>query len=335
MATIKAGIIGAGGIARVAHIPAYEGHPDVNLTAVADIDEDTRQDAVESFSIPAQFESGTEMIESGQIDIVSVCTPPHTHQEFVEAAAENGVHVYCEKPLSNTVESARRMAEIAEREGIITQVGYALRFVGNFQRVGKLVHSDVLGDITNMTINFYGPPPASPWFYDREMSGGGAMMDKLPHLFDFLLYLFEEPLEVVDATIREGKFDSVEHGAAVSLEAGEVPIEISIGWNPSHSTKEISLIADHGAVTFGLQSLRGEVRDTDIRAKYGKNPTTKLSSLFANWIGTSKDNFHTARVHDFVDHVVDGDPETSAPLSRGVEIMELIDSVYNKEEVVA
>jgi predicted dehydrogenase len=94
-------IIGFGNIALRGHVPAYRHElvcRDVEITGVLDVVEQNRSRVAEVLP-GAKFYSDLEMLFSReQLDFVDICTPPHTHAEYIRAAAARGLHILCEKP---------------------------------------------------------------------------------------------------------------------------------------------------------------------------------------------------------------------------------------------
>jgi predicted dehydrogenase len=124
---VRAGVIGAGHLgyhhARIYH--ALEG---VELVAVADVDPARREKAAADFGVPAVASPG-ELLRMG-VDAVSVVVPTVLHEEVTLECLEAGAHVLVEKPMAPTVQAAQRMAQVAESEGRILQVGHIERFNG-------------------------------------------------------------------------------------------------------------------------------------------------------------------------------------------------------------
>ena len=92
--SFRAGIIGCGGIA-AEHIAAYQQN-NVEITALTDISKDALENAAEKAKGAKLFDDYKAMLDSGLVDVVSICTPPVAHEEAAVAALERGIHVLCE-----------------------------------------------------------------------------------------------------------------------------------------------------------------------------------------------------------------------------------------------
>ena len=327
MSRIAVGVVGTGGIARESHLPAYADDDRVKLLAVADLSEEARESAAADYDVPNAYASGEEMLEREPLDAVSICTPPSSHAALFRAAAERGIHVYCEKPVAPDVETAREMAALAADNDVITQMGYAFRYSDNYERVRKMVQSGLLGDVLRIDTHHVGPPPSSGWYYDPELSGGGVLCDKLPHDLDFQLSLFETRPEVVRSRVARLDTRRVEDYAEVELAFGSTRSSVTVGWNASGGLKRNVLVGTEGTLRFDPVTLKGSVRGQNVSFKCGDPPTVKIGPLFEQWFGTEV-TLGTERITDFVDHVAAGDRNTSAPIGRGVELTEIRAEIY-------
>lgn len=111
---LRLGIIGLGAVTRHIHLPAYSTLRDlVTVVGGCDIDAGAREAARNRLGIPAVFETADELIQATRPDIVSVCTPPALHCEGTLAALKAGCHVFCEKPLADSLEAADLMIDAA------------------------------------------------------------------------------------------------------------------------------------------------------------------------------------------------------------------------------
>ena len=102
----RVGLIGAGSIARGAHLPGFLANSDVQVVAVADPVEGRATELANEASIELAFTDFRELLNREDIDAVSIATPPVAHAETTIAALEAGKHVFCEKPMAmNSVEA--------------------------------------------------------------------------------------------------------------------------------------------------------------------------------------------------------------------------------------
>lgn len=120
--TPSLGLIGLGAVVRNIHMPAYLGQSgQVRVIAGCDPDSSVREHAKKTWGLQV-FEDPRQMIEASKPDIVSVCTPPWMHLEHVLLALERGCHVFCEKPLADTLADADEIVRATEKAGRVAAV---------------------------------------------------------------------------------------------------------------------------------------------------------------------------------------------------------------------
>jgi predicted dehydrogenase len=330
MTRLAVGVVGAGWMATDYHVPAFTSHPRTRVVAFAERDDGRRAAVEEDLSVPG-YGDITSMLSAQDIDIVSICTPPSTHESIFVAAVEAGCHVLCEKPLALSAESASRMAAAAAAADVVTQVGYLHRYYRNYQRAMEILSNDLLGDLVEITISHHSAPPSQGWYYDPTLSGGGVARDLFPHSLDVLFELFDDPPEVTDAGVRYIRDRAVEDAARVSLDFDGVPADLSATWTQTEGVSRVLVIGTEGWLELDSETLQGDVHGRAFEFQRGSLPMADIG--IATLFPASDEDAHTARIHDFADHAAAGDPDTSAPVDRGVAVAEIIDTVYERSGV--
>ena len=138
-----------------------------------------------------------EVLERDDIDVVDIVTPGDTHAEIAIAALEAGKHVLCEKPLANTVDEARRMAEAAaaaKANGVLAMVGFTYRRVPAATFARDLVARGALGDIRQVRAQYLqdwlidAEAPLT-WRLKKDQAGSGALGDIGAHAIDMAQFI--------------------------------------------------------------------------------------------------------------------------------------------------
>lgn len=121
-----------------------------NIVALCDVDSNYLGRAKGQFKDARTYADFREMIdtEAEKIDAVVVGTTDHCHAPATIRAIRKGLHVYCEKPLTHTVEEARIIAEAAKEHGVATQLGTQIHAGTNYRRVTEIIQSGAIGDVT-------------------------------------------------------------------------------------------------------------------------------------------------------------------------------------------
>jgi predicted dehydrogenase len=107
---LRVAVIGLGAVTRNIHLPAYKTLADkIEIVAGCDVDAAARRTAKEKFGLPEVFDEPAKMLAETSPDVVAICTPPSLHVEQSLLALERGCHVFCEKPLAESLTEADRL----------------------------------------------------------------------------------------------------------------------------------------------------------------------------------------------------------------------------------
>jgi len=179
--TLRIGIVGAGNMAGV-HADGWEATPD-RIVSVFDPDRDRAVDLASKHGtvVADDFASLAAMV-----DVVDICTPTHTHGEYVAAAASAGVDIVCEKPLARTAPDAFAAVAACAEAGVELLVGHVVRFFPEYATARDLVAAGDIGDVAVLRLDrsTYLPAGASSWFSDPVKSGG-VVHDLMIHDVDY------------------------------------------------------------------------------------------------------------------------------------------------------
>lgn len=208
MKKLKVGIIGTGGIANIAHIPNYlKLNELVEITAVCDVNKEKAQVCADQYGIVNVYNDYDQMFDEQELDAVSVCTPNKFHARIVIAALKAGCHVICEKPPATSVQEAKEMTATARRVKKFLTFGFHYRHSSEVDTLKRYITNNELGNIyaaRSQAIRRRGIPG---WgvFTNKELQGGGALIDIGVHMLDTTLYLmgYPEPEVVLGITYQK------------------------------------------------------------------------------------------------------------------------------------
>ena len=195
------GIIGAGSIAQLAHIPGYQAVADqCEIVAAADVSEDALTAAQRDFGIPHLFGDYHELLQLDEVDAVSVCASNPIHHPATLAALAAGKHVFCEKPLALNAADAREMVDAAQAADRILAVDFQSRFIPQAVALRECIRRGDLGEVYFVRAAWNrrrGLPPRSKGaFHSKALNGGGALIDVGVHVLDTALWLMGGPSPV-------------------------------------------------------------------------------------------------------------------------------------------
>ena len=153
-----------------------------NVAALCDVDSGMLEQRGAQFPKAAKYTDFRKMIEREKLDGVVVATPDHWHAYISVWAMKHGLHVYCQKPLTQTIHESRVMARVASETKAITQMGTASTSEANVLRQVELIQSGALGEIVEVHVST--DRPVWPQGYDRPQG-----QDPVPSRFDWDMWL--------------------------------------------------------------------------------------------------------------------------------------------------
>lgn len=249
---VQLGMVGAGAIAQ-SYGQALTGCEEARLVAVADVRAEAARALAEGCGCRSY--SGYEaMAEAESLDAVVVCTPPVSHPEISIYFLERGAHVLCEKPLSVSVDGAKRMIDAAKRSGAKLTMASKFRYVDDVTRAKSIVMSGILGQIVLFENAFTSRVDMTTrWNSDPTISGGGVLIDNGTHSVDLMRY-FLGPLSEVQ--VVEGKRVqglSVEDTVRIFVRSvGGVVGNIDLSWSIDKELDHyLKIYGSHGTVSVG------------------------------------------------------------------------------------
>lgn len=199
MKELRLGIIGAGLNGETHAVMLHQiatAWPDrVHLTAVADIDPARTQRMREQYGFRNVFASADELLRSGEANAVFICTPTKFHHDSVILAAQQGLHIFCEKPLAMSYSEGRAMVEAVEAAGVRAQIGLVLRFSPVYTVMRDLLAQPDAADPMAIVFRDDQCFPTrglhhTSWRNDRDLTAGGTLIEHGVHDLDLLVWMF-------------------------------------------------------------------------------------------------------------------------------------------------
>jgi len=195
MEKLKIAVIGAGNIARNAHLPVYAERDDVEVVAICDWNLERAQEIADRFGVAHAYATIEETLEKHpEIEAVDICVWNRSHMPVAVAAAKAGKHILCEKPMAWSVEHAEAMKKAVNEAGVVFMVAVMTRYSNESVILREEIENGVLGDIYYAKTGYMrrrGTPIG--WFTDTEKSGGGPVIDIGIHCIDRTWFLMGCP----------------------------------------------------------------------------------------------------------------------------------------------
>lgn len=185
-------VIGCGAIGRV-HARAISSLDEAKLVAVCDLHEDSARALATNFQCKYHTDY-RRMLDTEEIDLVSVCTPSGARLDICEAASSRKVNILVEKPLDITIERCRRIVNMCEEAGVKLGTVFQLRFSPTFQRLKQAVSKGkfgklILGNAQTICFRSQAYYDSGGWRGTLAYDGGGALMNQGIHSVDVLRWL--------------------------------------------------------------------------------------------------------------------------------------------------
>jgi predicted dehydrogenase len=207
----------------------------------------------EKYNIPDSniynYETYDQIADNDDIDIIYVVLPNSMHAEYTIRAAEAGKHVISEKPMATSVTDAQAMVDACNKAGVKLSIGYRLHFEPHHEEVMHIGQNEPYGPVTDINNGFAFPlTDPNRWRIDKELAGGGPLMDVGIYAVQAALYTMgERPLSVTAETPKKTKpefFDEVEETIKWTFEfpggvkaTGESSYAQSYNYHHANTTK--------------------------------------------------------------------------------------------------
>ena len=257
---VRIGLVGAGAIAQLAHLPVLSKIKGARLVAIADNDLAKASALAERMNVPQVFTDIEELLELDQVDAVVIATPNHLHEPHVLRALKSKVDVLCERPLSLTSRGVERILGAAKQADRKVVVGNNHRFRSDVQQMYRFLQGGELGRLIGVRSGQYQINSATTgWRRRPAEAGGGAFFEHGYPLLDLALWLtdFPDPVRVSAHMDRSRGKGSVEDSMLVHLECtGGISFSFDVSW---------SYIGQEERWWFEVLSTRGSARLAPLR----------------------------------------------------------------------
>lgn len=301
MKPIGIGVIGTGFMGK-AHSIAYSASASVfgiglrpNLEIVCDLSPERANQRATDLGFSRHTDKWQDVVNDPRVDLISVCTPNNTHSEISIAALEKGKHVWCEKPMSSSLEDSQIMAEVAEKSNSKTIVGYNYTKNPVVIHARKIIEKGTIGRISGFFCRYDvdneadGSKPWS-WRMSKELSGTGSNGDILSHVISVGHYLINSRISNVVgdiSIIHKQRKDPKENGKSKIVDNDDMVSALVHFENGVHGHIGAS------RVSWGKKcGLTWEIHGTEGTITYNQERLNEIK-LFTRQSDSSTDGFRT------------------------------------------
>jgi predicted dehydrogenase len=304
---------------------------------VCSIPEESAKIFAQKWNIPKYTASIKEAIEDPEIDIVIVALPNYLHKEAILMACKAKKHVLCTKPLALNAAEAKEILEAVEKAGVFHGYLEDLVYTPKTLKAIEMVKNGSCGRILWTKSREAHSGPHSAWFWDKKLSGGGALVDLGCHCIEIgRSYIGKDirPVEVMCwAETQVKPIEAEDHSIAlIKYESGAIS-QIEVSWNfrggmdlrDEVSGTEGTMRLDHWLRT-GF-----EVFTTGSTGKY----VSEKTESDAGWLFPVGDEVHSLGYPDMFTDMLDSLEQNKMPKETfydGYIVNAIMDACYKSAE---
>lgn len=285
-AALRVGLVGAGNLARWAHLPIIRNTPGVTLHAVCSMSGARGKNFAMRFGAAYCTTEYEQMLADPQIDVILIVSRNQHHASQALGALRAGKHVFLEKPMALTEEECTDLIDAVDASGKLLTVGFNRRFAPDYVAVKQALQRRQSPAVINCRVN---SPGISGAYWMADPSIGGAILGEACHFTDLFYWLLDsEPATVaaaslprdVSAPVGENNIAATftfEDGSIANLTYCTVGTKTSGGERVEVFAPGISLVTED----FKLLQVRGSRRSTSTRWWPAKGYEAQLKSFLA------------------------------------------------------
>lgn len=340
--TLKVGIIGIGGIARM-HIPGWKASPHAELIAGCDVSKVILEQWGLEHGIEKMVTDAADLINDPNIDIIDICTPNNYHAPLAIAALEAGKHVLCEKPLAPTPMAIHDIIAARDKSGKMLMTAQHFRFSSTAKAMKAELDTGVLGDIyhaRSWMLRRAGLV-TRPGFILKQHSSGGACIDIGVHILDLTLWFMGNPKPI--SVTGVARTELARQAGAFSIWTGRIPQEFDVEEfaaafirfeNGATLILEVSWLLHHDTLDEDMQmwlyGTKGgghwpqcEILETNYATQQHYNRALKH---FEETLEP-----HAQECVEFAQAVAEGAP-SPVPAEQSLQVITILDGIYRSQQ---
>lgn len=252
MKKVGLGLIGLGYIGKI-HLRHSLKLANSRLIAVSDLSRRALKEARKS-GVKKTFTKYEQLLKDPDIDAVIIALPNHLHLQCAKQAAEAKKHIFLEKPIARNVAEAKEIISVAKKNSVKMMIGYPLRFDTEFCKLKEKIKSGVLGDVEVAYASYissgpffhraegYVPNPVPEWWFKKELTGGGVLIDVGCHMVNLFRWYFGEIIDIKSHLGHRFNMDLEDHAICLAkFESGTLAV-ISVGWFSQEYQLKVELL---------------------------------------------------------------------------------------------
>lgn len=298
----------------------------VHKTAICDLNNDVVQACAVQFGFNQFYSDYVEMFENESLDAVVIVGPPQLHENAAEEALKRGIHVFCEKPVSLSSSTIKKLSELAHEKKCKTQVGHFLRYAPAIVELSSNLKNDAIGKPTSFTGTYH---TFGPWELRTEWNSKSLLET----------YLFVQGIHLIDLVEHIlGPIKSIRSAHSIS-ETKRISVsclvELQSGVN---GTLEMSSSAPSWSTNFTILTDKQLEVSVDNGTKYtikkkaddAKSPLQLVHQDFGGGYGLNYPNGYVAQLQAFIDGIIN-DKNTCPDFQQAFVTTNWIERIHHKD----
>jgi scyllo-inositol 2-dehydrogenase (NADP+) len=222
---INVALIGFGLSGRTIQAPFFQTNSRFRLKSIVTsrpIPKDLFPEAIACSSIE-------EILANKDIDLVSICSPSHTHYPYALKCLHAGKHILIDKPVADNCKEANEIFQLAKDKSLVTAVFQNRRFDGDFLTVKELIQSGQLGDIISFEARYdrYKPELHTKKWKEEVAPGNGIIYDLGPHIIDQAIHLFGAHQSIQGRAFTERKDSLIKDAFNIKMKMNGIDVMLS------------------------------------------------------------------------------------------------------------
>jgi UDP-N-acetylglucosamine 3-dehydrogenase len=292
---------------------------------VCEINKNRLSQIIRRYGIKEYYSNFNEAFEKGNYDGAVICTPNNFHANHAIRFLKKGIGVLVEKPMTHTVEDAKKIVEAAESNGTFIYVAYVLRHYNPFQKIKELISKGEIGDLFSMraVVSSRNTLTDAISKYRGKIETGGSIIHDYSHEIDYSLWFFNKKVKEVYCKgfkIKNKKWNTFDSSDITLIFDNEKISSIHLDYIQPTERRYVELYGTKGTLLWS----DGE----DIKF---------YSEYMARWFDIRVDNFFSfdkpflKQLKHYID-CLKGKSKPSVSGRDGLEIMEIIDACIESEK---
>jgi predicted dehydrogenase len=259
MKTVKIGIIGLGYIGQI-HLRHCLKIPNLDVVAVADVSKKALNKA-KMAGVKKAFDNYEDLLKDPDIEAVIIGLPTHLHLKCALQAAEANKTIFLEKPIARNVEEAKEIISATQKHSVKFMMGYPLRFNKTLCSVKEQMIEGLVGDIENAHATFISsgpffhraegssPVPVPDWWWNKELTGGGVLIDLGSHIINLLRWYFGEITDIRSHLGYRFNMDFEDSAMCIAKFNSGTIAAINVGWFSQAYTLKLDFLGSVKSVS--------------------------------------------------------------------------------------